>query len=129
MPRKVKCTSCGNKCSARLEPYICLACKPRQTLKEKQEYKKFFATKKKYNLDSTDYYCLWIAFHGKCCICDINLTENKPKQGQSLTSVCIDHDHKTGNIRGLLCAACNKALGLIKDNPLVALRMKEYLSD
>jgi hypothetical protein len=28
----------------------------------------------------------------------------------------IDHDHKNNKIRGLLCAICNQALGLFKDN-------------
>lgn len=129
MPRKVKCSSCDKICHAKVQPYKCIACKPKQTKQEKRQYKKFFQTKKKYNIDALDYYCLWIAFKGKCCICDINLSENKNKRGQCLTSVCIDHDHKTGNVRGLLCSACNKAIGLIKDDPLIALKMKEYLSD
>jgi hypothetical protein len=30
----------------------------------------------------------------------------------------MDHDHSTGKLRGALCAACNKALGNMKDSPI-----------
>ena len=39
----------------------------------------------------------------------------------------LDHDHKTGKFRGLLCGPCNHALGLINDNPEVAIRMAAWL--
>jgi hypothetical protein len=39
----------------------------------------------------------------------------------------VDHDHKTGLIRGLLCHACNKALGLFKDNTTSLLKAIQYL--
>lgn len=49
------------------------------------------------------------------------------KQGQPLDSVAIDHDHVTGNIRGLLCNGCNKGLGLFKDDVNILQKAKEYL--
>jgi len=39
----------------------------------------------------------------------------------------IAHDHATGKVRGLLCSACNHALGQFKDNKAALFRAKEYL--
>lgn len=39
----------------------------------------------------------------------------------------IDHNHKTGFVRGLLCGNCNRALGLIKDNLETLNKLIKYL--
>jgi hypothetical protein len=39
----------------------------------------------------------------------------------------IDHDHRTGKIRGLLCAHCNMAVGLLDESPARAERVAVYL--
>lgn len=56
---------------------------------------------------------------GVCKICgDIN------KSGRRL---CVDHDHKTGKIRGLLCCACNSLIGYAKDDLLILKSAINYL--
>ena len=48
---------------------------------------------------------------GKCAICFTD------KPGKRLRSWMIDHDHSTGEVRGVLCENCNRALGMMQDDP------------
>jgi hypothetical protein len=53
--------------------------------------------------------------------------KHPPTKGQVLTTVCVDHDHETNKVRGLLCNSCNKALGLFKDSPNILNQAINYL--
>jgi hypothetical protein len=66
---------------------------------------------KKYGLTAEQYIELWDLCGGRCPICskkfNNRITNRQP---------CIDHDHKTYKVRGLLCRACNIELGYLHDN-------------
>ena len=51
--------------------------------------------------------------NNKCAIC--NQEETRMNNGK-LTRLCIDHCHSSGKVRGLLCHACNTAIGKFKDD-------------
>lgn len=57
------------------------------------------------------------AQRGLCLICDIDIT-SQPH---------VDHCHTTGKVRGLLCGPCNRALGMMQDDPVRLIRAAEYL--
>jgi hypothetical protein len=42
-------------------------------------------------------------------------------------NLSVDHDHKTGLVRGLLCRPCNDMLGHLRDDPVTAARIVDYL--
>lgn len=50
--------------------------------------------------------------------------------GNSLTRAdigCVDHNHITGKVRGILCHSCNRALGLFKDSISILNSAQQYL--
>lgn len=63
----------------------------------------------------------WYMAQPKCCaICG---TDKPGGRGR----FHIDHNHETGDARGLLCIRCNQALGLFGDNPETLISASEYL--
>jgi hypothetical protein len=66
----------------------------------------------KFDLTETEYQQLLKSQQGVCAIC--GQPETKILRG-FLLQLCVDHDHDTGVIRGLLCNACNVGLGYFKD--------------
>lgn len=73
--------------------------------------------KRNHNITLEEYESWWNKQEGKCAIC-------KQSNKRILE---VDHNHKTGKIRGLLCGNCNKAIGLLDDNPKLFESGVEYL--
>lgn len=62
---------------------------------------------------------------GSCAICS---ARPKPKSKHSpFNNLALDHCHRTGQVRGLLCDPCNLALGRFSDDPQKMRRAAEYL--
>jgi hypothetical protein len=74
-----------------------------------------------YGLTLDQYDALVAEQRGLCAICG-----EPPAKGRGRRLV-VDHDHQTGEIRGLLCGLCNVALGYLREDPKLFERAKAYL--
>jgi hypothetical protein len=81
--------------------------------------RKFFLAKR--GLTEDEYNRLFEQQGGVCAICGHTGTG---KHGY----LCVDHDHKTGKVRGLLCNSCNMGLGHFGDNASILKKMIDYLA-
>lgn len=76
---------------------------------------------RRYGIDLADYFRMEREQNHRCAICGCE--ENDSRQGRW----CIDHDHATGAVRGLLCSNCNWLLGHAKDSAATLRAAAAYL--
>lgn len=86
------------------------------------------ALKRNFNLSINDYNTMMQEQKGVCAICKRTETLKKTN-GISVRRLSVDHDHKTGKVRGLLCNRCNVILGKIEDNTILLNTMIKYLQN
>ena len=82
--------------------------------------------KKKFNLSIDEYEQLLEKQNYKCAICGCNYIRYKQQTNREF---CIDDNHYTGEVRGLLCSVCNRAIGQLKDNPAILRKAADYLEE
>ena len=77
-----------------------------------------------YGLSREEYDRLFQEQNHRCKICGIKGFRINSKTEKTL---CVDHCHTTGKIRGLLCHNCNRALGLLRDSKNLLQSALSYL--
>lgn len=85
--------------------------------KKKQRNRHYF---KEYKITEDEKNIILKSQNDKCPICETS--PGNPKNWH------LDHCHKTGKIRGILCSRCNQGLGLFKDNVESLRKAIEYLN-
>lgn len=76
--------------------------------------------KKKYGITLAQYEAMLESQGGVCALCGKHPTKN---------SLCVDHSHVTGRVRGLLCYFCNKTLWWIERHPQTWPKLYGYLKE
>jgi hypothetical protein len=74
-----------------------------------------------YKITLEDYQEMFDEQGGRCAIC------GTAEPGGRYKVFNVDHNHDTGDVRGLLCGQCNTALGLFKDDSSILLSAIRYL--
>jgi hypothetical protein len=86
----------------------------------KKEYKKFWRLYNRYKLSREDFENLLKNQNYVCAICKEIPLEHE-------NGYCVDHDHQTNIVRGILCQKCNAGLGLFRDSPEFLSNAIKYL--
>lgn len=82
--------------------------------------------RKKFGISTAEYEAMLVAQNGVCKICHRQETIVDFHTG-NVKRLAVDHDHKTGKVRGLLCDMCNRGIGMLQDSPLVLRLAAEYI--
>mgnify|MGYP001595372411 CR=1 FL=1 len=83
-----------------------------------QRYMRDYHLQLKYGMSHEDYERMLVDQEGLCRVC---------KRPDLNCRLAVDHDHTTRKVRGLLCGMCNKALGLLGEDPLRILALLNYV--
>ncbi|SRR6266581_1135395 len=105
----------------------CKACDRKRSREYQQALGKEERTRRKrstwlstaYGLTLKEYTELHDSQNGLCAVC------RKPNIKDHF--LCVDHDHKTGQIRGLLCHRCNRSVGFAQDDPKILRQLADYI--
>lgn len=120
MAKERKCKDCPPE-SKRPAPYPGPRCfthhREFTSLTKKANHER--QVRKTYGLEDGEYDRLYQEQGGVCAICQ--------RAKGVAKRLAVDHNHRTGRVRGLLCGPCNQFLGYLRDDPEAWRRGAEYL--
>jgi hypothetical protein len=90
---------------------------------EHKKDKRLYDVKRNHGLSAEEFHKLIDDAGEFCPICGTKFEG----VGAKMTAPHIDHDHKNGKIRGIICSSCNLALGKFKDDPEIVEKAAAWL--
>ena len=83
--------------------------------------------KRNYGINEIEYQRMLKIQKDKCLIC--KQSEYRKDRNGNIQPLSVDHCHKIGKVRGLLCFRCNAGLGNFNDNPEILKQAAKYLEE
>lgn len=97
-----------------------------ETARRRPEVQRAYQLRLRYGITQAQYDALLVAQDGRCKAC--GRPETAIGNGGRVKPLAVDHDHGTGEVRGLLCQECNLILGLADDDIERLLALADYLN-
>lgn len=95
--------------------YLCFMNKKEEYKKREKKRLRERHLKTNYNLSINDYNYMFYKQNGRCAICE--------KEAK----LVVDHNHKTGEVRELLCTQCNAGIGHLKEDIFIMQEAINYI--
>ena len=83
--------------------------------------------RQRYGITVADFESILSSQNFTCAICEVEISHALDYKGGK--SVAVDHNHETGEVRGILCSGCNLVLGHARESTEVLYRAIVYLSE
>ena len=84
---------------------------------------------REYGISFVDYQNLLETQKHVCAICGQPEKHKSKSSQRNIKSLCVDHNHITGNVRKLLCSSCNTIIGMCNENIQVLYNTINYLKE
>jgi hypothetical protein len=116
-----ECSKCGGPVAHKTGRPVCGSCRVDDRSRPYRTDYMLEYTLRQHRLTVTDYDQMLAAQDGRCAIC-----RNTTPLGRGRWH--IDHDHVTGQVRGLLCNNCNLGIGYFGDDPEIIKAAARYVT-
>jgi Recombination endonuclease VII len=112
--------ACGAEVMTRVGKPVCPDCRkdPRPDAQVRERAR----TLRTYGLTEADWDAFLLRQGNRCAVCRTGKPGGRGERWH------IDHDHVTGQVRGLLCGKCNSAIGMLQDDPEIIKAAARYVA-
>lgn len=127
------CPTCGieqpiaNFYTQKRQCRVCIRDHQRRFRAERPDYHHGRNLKQRYGISVDEYETIIANQNNACAICEVEIPDKLEYKGKRRS--VVDHNHETGEVRGILCLKCNLVLGHARENTHTLYRAIVYLSE